>query len=217
MKSTRTRLGELPLINGVKGISYVASIYIFGGLVDALYNVYCKVCTAKEMWDSLERKYITKESVVVSEVNMMDNPKEWFVDTGATCHVCFEKSAFSTYVPTDGNKLLHMGNKATSNVAGVGSVMLKLTSGKELKLKDVLHVPDIRKNLISGSLLISHYFKLVFESDKVVLSKFGQFLGRGYLDNGLFKMNTMVVRHKDEKVINKTASTSAYVIECSSL
>lgn len=80
------------------------------------------------------------------------------MDNGATCHVCFEKSAFSTYVPTDGIKLLHMGNKATSEVASVGSVVLKLTF-------------DIHKNLNFGSLLVTHHFKLVFKSDKVVLSR----------------------------------------------
>ena len=46
-----------------------------------------------------------------------------------------------------------------------------MTSGKELTLTNVLHVPEIRKNLISGSLLSKNGFKMVFESDKFVLSK----------------------------------------------
>ncbi|KAL0332969.1 UNVERIFIED_CONTAM: Retrovirus-related Pol polyprotein from transposon TNT 1-94 [Sesamum calycinum] len=41
-----------------------------------------------------------------------------------------------------------------------------MTSGKELTLIDVLHVPDIRKNLVSGSLLVKSGFRLVFESNK---------------------------------------------------
>ncbi|KAL0412857.1 UNVERIFIED_CONTAM: Retrovirus-related Pol polyprotein from transposon TNT 1-94 [Sesamum radiatum] len=39
------------------------------------------------------------------------------------------------------------------NQAHISEVVLKMTSGKELTLIDVLHVPDIRKNLVSGSLL----------------------------------------------------------------
>ncbi|KAL0366199.1 UNVERIFIED_CONTAM: Retrovirus-related Pol polyprotein from transposon TNT 1-94 [Sesamum radiatum] len=58
---------------------------------------------------------------------------------------------FSTYTPINGRKLF-MGNSATSNIVGLGKVVLKMTSGKELTLIDVLHVPDIRKNLVSGSL-----------------------------------------------------------------
>ena len=55
--------------------------------------------------------------------------------------------------------------------------MLKMTSGKELALNDVLYVPDIRKNLVFGSLLNKHGFRLVIESNKVILSKSAMFVG----------------------------------------
>ncbi|CAA0843226.1 Unknown protein, partial [Striga hermonthica] len=109
-------------------------------------------------------------SAVVFEANLVDNPSEWFIDTGATRHVCFDMEVFSEYTPATSQKL-HMGNSSTSDVVGVGTVVLKLTSGKELKLKDVLHAPDIRKNLVSGSLLVEHGFRLVFEAKNFILSK----------------------------------------------
>ena len=84
-----------------------------------------------------------------------------------------------------------MGNSSTARVEGKGKVILKMTSGKELTFNDVLHVPDIRKNLVSGSLLSKNGFKLVFESDKSILTKSGTYVGKGYLSNGLFKMNVM--------------------------
>ncbi|GJS15824.1 retrovirus-related pol polyprotein from transposon TNT 1-94 [Tanacetum coccineum] len=43
-----------------------------------------------------------------------------------------------------------MGNSVTANIKDEGDVILKWTSGKELKLKNVLYVPEIRKNLVSG-------------------------------------------------------------------
>ena len=60
-----------------------------------------------------------------------------------------------------------MGNSAVSKVEGKGKVILKWTSRKELTLNDVLHVPDIHKNLISGSILSKKGFRMVFESDKI--------------------------------------------------
>ncbi|KAL7238289.1 hypothetical protein ACSBR2_004404 [Camellia fascicularis] len=51
-----------------------------------------------------------------------------------------------------------MGNSSTSKVEGQGKIVLKMTSGKELTLNNVVHVPDIRKNLVSGSLLIKNGF-----------------------------------------------------------
>jgi hypothetical protein len=43
-----------------------------------------------------------------------------------------------------------MGNGSHASVHGVGTVDLRLTSGKIVQLKNVLHVPSINKNLVSG-------------------------------------------------------------------
>ncbi|KAK4383164.1 hypothetical protein Sango_2802900 [Sesamum angolense] len=101
-------------------------------------------------------------SVVVFEANLVDNPIEWWIGI-ATRYICSDKEMFSTYTPINGRKLF-MGNPATSNIVGLSNVVLKMTSGKELTLIDVLHVSDIRKNLVSGSLLVKSGFRLVFES-----------------------------------------------------
>ncbi|XP_075499179.1 uncharacterized protein LOC142537556 [Primulina tabacum] len=36
--------------------------YVLNGLVDSLYNVFCEKKTAKEMWESLDRKYKTEDA-----------------------------------------------------------------------------------------------------------------------------------------------------------
>ena len=71
--------------------------------------------------------------------------------------------------------------------------MLKWTSRKKLTLNDILHVSGIRKNLISGSILSKKDFRMVFESDKFVLTKGGIYVGKSYLIDGLFKANVPVV------------------------
>ena len=88
-----------------------------------------------------------------------------------------------------------------------------MSSGKELTLNDVLHVPNIRKNLVSGSLLSKNGFLLVFESDKFLLTKSGMLVGKGYLSEGLFKMNVMTIVPINE---NKNKS-SAYLLESSNV
>ena len=106
-----------------------------------------------------------------------------------------------------------MGNSTTSIVEGKGKVVLKLTSGNELTLNEVLYVPDIRKNLVSGALLSKHGFCIVFESDKVVLTKSGVYMGKGYKLGGMFKLNVITVIPK----MNKDASSSVYMLESSNL
>ncbi|KAL0336223.1 UNVERIFIED_CONTAM: hypothetical protein Sradi_4834200 [Sesamum radiatum] len=44
-------------------------------------------------------------SAVVFEANLVDNPREWWIDTGATRHICSDKEMFSTYTPINGRKL----------------------------------------------------------------------------------------------------------------
>jgi len=64
-----------------------------------------------------------------------------------------------------------MGNLSTSKV-GFGKVTVKMTSEKLRILNNVFHVANIRKKkLVADLLLNKDGFKMVFESDKVLLSK----------------------------------------------
>ena len=64
-----------------------------------------------------------------------------------------------------------MGNSVVSKVKGKGKVILKWMSEKKLTLNDVLYALDIHKNLIFGSIHRKKGLRMVFESDKFVLSK----------------------------------------------
>ncbi|CAA7059813.1 unnamed protein product [Microthlaspi erraticum] len=70
-----------------------------------------------------------------------------------------------------GDDRLLMGNVSHSKIEGTGKVVLKMTSGRELTLNNVKHVPDMRKNLISGTLMSKHGFAINFESDQLILRK----------------------------------------------
>ncbi|CAL9030102.1 unnamed protein product [Prunus brigantina] len=64
-----------------------------------------------------------------------------------------------------------------------------MTFGKVLVLKEVRHVPDVRRNLISGSSLVQQGYKVVLESNMVVITKNNVFIGKGFISEGLFKLN----------------------------
>ena len=54
---------------------------------------------------------------------------------------------------------------------------------------------------------------MVFESDRVVLSKNEMYVGKGYVNDGLFKLNVMTLK----PTINNKAISSAYLLESSNL
>ena len=41
-------------------------------------------------------------TAMVSKCNMAGNPKEWWIDTGATRHICANRSMFSSYTTVGG-------------------------------------------------------------------------------------------------------------------
>nr|ABA94371.1 retrotransposon protein, putative, Ty1-copia subclass [Oryza sativa Japonica Group] len=167
----------------------------------------CFVCGKSGHWakDCPERKDRKCANMVISEgggtsgygkilpiVLFVFHSPDWWVDTGANIHV------------RRGSSLL-MGNGSLTAVYGVGTVDLKFTSGKTVQLKNVQHVPSIKKNLVSGSLLCREGFRLVFESNKCVVSKYGTFVGKGYDSGCLFRFslndmcnNYNVVNHISE-------------------
>ena len=88
-----------------------------------------------------------------------------------------------------------------------------MTLGKELTLTNELYIPKIRKNFVSGSLLNSHGFRLVFELDKFVMSKSGMYVRKGYVSDGMWKYNVMTTINSDMN----TCRTSPYILKFSNL
>jgi hypothetical protein len=106
----------------------------------------------------------------------------------ANVHVCADISIFPFYQAARDSSVL-MGNGSHVSIRGVGTVDLKFTSGKIVQLRNVQHVPSMNKNLVSGSLLCRDGFKVILESNKIVVSKHGQFIRKGYECGGLLRFS----------------------------
>ena len=91
-------------------------------------------------------------TATTTEIQFDGGSEGWWVDTGVSRHVCYDRDMFTTYTAADDQKVL-LGDSRTTKVAGVGNAEIKFTSGKTVILKDVLHTPEMRKNLVSGFLL----------------------------------------------------------------
>ncbi|GKV43852.1 hypothetical protein SLEP1_g51101 [Rubroshorea leprosula] len=134
-----------------------------------------------------ETNIITEDDMVAmhTELLVINNEEDWWLDSGATCHVTPFKSSFKTYEEMNGEKFIFMGNSSTCAVVGKGTVKLSLTSRKVLTLQDVYHILGLSKSLISIKKLDDHGFKVVFDSQKVIISKKGSFVGKGYATDNI--------------------------------
>ncbi|KAL0442916.1 UNVERIFIED_CONTAM: hypothetical protein Slati_2014300 [Sesamum latifolium] len=124
---------------------------------------------------------------VQPELLTIYEPCDWLIDTGANVHVCADKSLFMSYQTITG-RTVSMGNSNTAEVLGIGSVDLKFPSGRVLSLHIVHHVLTVRRNIITGSVIVRERYELAFKFNKVVIQQFDIFIGKGYLDDGLFKV-----------------------------
>lgn len=112
---------------------------------------------------------------------------------------------------------MYMDNSLTSKVLDVGNFILKITFDKLITLNNMLHVADIKMNLMSRSLMNKNIFKLIFESNKLLLSKNKIFIGEEYFCDDLFKINVMTIVIMNEKKENYNAFSSYLHESCNML
>ena len=119
---------------------------------------------------------------MITEVHMVviANPFDWWFDSGATVHVCNNKEKYKTYDKSSIEQQVLMGNPNKAKFLGKGTIEVKMSSGKMMILTNVFHVLNI-KNLVSANLLCKSGVKALFESNKLILSKNGIFLGKEYV------------------------------------
>jgi hypothetical protein len=96
---------------------------------------------------------------------------------------CISKKKFSLKVT--------LGDDYQYPIKGVGESNYKLNSGNSLKMKDVLHVPGLTKNLLSISSLEKKGFRVAFIDGEVVMWAKGETLNEeiiiGGEENDLYK------------------------------
>ncbi|KAK9993145.1 hypothetical protein SO802_022848 [Lithocarpus litseifolius] len=140
-------------------------------------------------------------------MKLVNNITDWVVNIGATRHICFSKELFLNYEEVIDEENVYLGDSGTARVAGKGRLLLKFTSGKSLALHSILHVPNMCRNLVSGFLLNKADLKIVFETNKIVLSQTGDFVGIGFCHEGSFVLETDI----EENIVKLIPETNILI------
>nr|GEU37667.1 zinc finger, CCHC-type [Tanacetum cinerariifolium] len=153
------------------------------------------------------RFVIFSVSLISEAFYMQVDAIAWWIDSGATTHVCKDHCWFKTFEPVEDGSVLYMGNDHFAPIHGKGSVALEFSFGKTITLFNVLYVPKLHKNLVSSPMLNKCGYKQVYESDKYILSKSCVFVGFGYYNNGMFMLNLNKVPDDSDSVYMSSFST----------
>jgi hypothetical protein len=100
---------------------------------------------------------------------------------------------FINYEPVNGGSFL-MGNNVAGKIAGFGAVKIRMHDGTDRILKNVQHVPDLKKNIISLVTLDSLGNEYSDESGVIRVKKGSLVVLQGNKFDGLyFLQGSMVI------------------------
>jgi hypothetical protein len=113
-------------------------------------------------------KKLTKEEieeyVLFSALSEFVTPGEdtWLIDSGASKHMKVQKNTLSILIEKDFPQKVSLGDDYQYLIKGMGEANYKLDSGTPMRMKDVLFVPGLKKNLLSISALDMKVFRVAF-------------------------------------------------------
>ncbi|GJS88444.1 hypothetical protein Tco_0771080 [Tanacetum coccineum] len=114
--------------------------------------------------------------LVVWERGLRTNPKTkvdaiaWWIDSGATTHVCKDHCWFKTYEPVEDGYVLYMGDDNFALAYEKGSVVLEFSSGKSITLFNVLYVPKLRFSYYNNGMFMLNLNKVPDDYGSVYMS-----------------------------------------------
>jgi hypothetical protein len=77
----------------------------------------------------------------------------WIIDSGASRHMTGDQARLSNLNKKKTSYKVELGDKNTYLVEGIGQASVKLKTGNNVHLSNVLYVPGLEKNIISISFL----------------------------------------------------------------
>ena len=96
----------------------------------------------------------------------------WFLDSGASFHMTGDQDLFSDLDEKDLGVHIEIGDDGRYSVAGIDTISFERDSDKPFVLKEVMHVPGLKKNLISMAMLEDKGYDVVFnEGNSFLCSK----------------------------------------------
>ena len=77
----------------------------------------------------------------------------WFLDSGASFHMTGDQDLFTNLDEKYLGVHIEMGDDGRYSVTSIGTISFERESGKPFVLKEVMHVPGLKKNLVSVAML----------------------------------------------------------------
>ena len=119
----------------------------------------------------------------------------WYVDSGASNHMTSHGEWFKDMQKMENAGYVETGDDTTHPIAHTGNVPLSMTDGKVKYLAEVLHVPNITKNLVSVGQMVEQGLQVRFNADGLFVEEYkknGKLIAQGKKVGRMFTLDVNV-------------------------
>ena len=151
-----------------------------------------------DCWNRFDYSYQSEEilqALAAMALHEEEKDPNFYVDSGATAHITNDPGKMSQVIPYKGHDAIFVGNGEALRISHIGEARLK-TKHRDLKLKKLLVVPEIKKNLLSiGQLTADNPCSIEFSSTGFVIKdQLQQVLAKGTKKGGLYALEENVIQ-----------------------
>ena len=130
--------------------------------------------------------YVSDDDVADALILSLDSRTDsWVVDSGASFHATSRKDLLHNYVQGNFGKV-YLGDDEACSITGKGDVQITQSDGSVLQLRDVRHVPNLTRNLISVGQLSDSGIVTSFTKDSWKMTKGALVMARGKKEGTLY-------------------------------
>jgi hypothetical protein len=135
----------------------------------------CQAChkrghIASDCWHRYDENYVPDEKLGDAATYAYGVDTNWYVDTGATDHIIGQLDKLTTREKYKGTDQIHTASGEGMNIKHIGHTIVP-TPSRPLHLKNILHVPQASKNLVSVHRLIADNYAFLEIHGKYFLIK----------------------------------------------
>ena len=142
-----------------------------------------------EKQQDVDEEVINQEALFTSNNN---GNSGWIIESGATQHMTYEKNRLVNYVEFKQPRKVNLGDDRTIHALGKGTYNLVADLGngstQNIALKEVLYLPDLKKNLLSGQAMAKLDASIQFDGTECKIMRNSKLLTTAKIHEKLYML-----------------------------